>query len=148
MGAEVPDNPSTYFGDDATDTSETLTGKRERAPVAAATDSDIPAESADKEGRLGDLHPAFITDKAVARRYVQWWRLDMEGKIDTQNGTDPGASFGSDGGGQYSLRGLRASATVFWSRDWRRLKSVCVEGLRERRKWGKRRHESSSRFPR
>ena len=43
-------------------TSETLTGKRERAPVEGVMDSDAPAHSIDKKSRLGDRHPAFVMD--------------------------------------------------------------------------------------
>ena len=51
------------------DTSETLTGKRERAPVEGVMNSDIPTQSIETTGRLGDLHLVFATEKN--------WRKNM-----------------------------------------------------------------------
>ena len=34
--------------------------------------SDIPIQSADKKGRLGDLHLAFVTDKAEVNGHARW----------------------------------------------------------------------------
>ena len=65
------------MGDDAIDTSETLTGKREREPVERAMGSDVPMQSVEREGRLGDLHLAFVTEKEVAKEHAQRWRSDM-----------------------------------------------------------------------
>ena len=81
------------------DTSETSTGKRERAPVEGAAGSDIPTQSIDKKGRLGEPHPAFVTVKGVVKRHTQWRRPEMQENIDTQSQMDPGAAFMLDGGG-------------------------------------------------
>ena len=53
------------------DTSETLTGKRERAPSEGVMNSDTPTQSIDKESRLGEFRPAFVIDKEVAKRHAQ-----------------------------------------------------------------------------
>ena len=57
------DDPFTFVVEDATDTSGTLAGKRERAPVEGAMDSDIPTQSIGKKSRLEDLHLAFAMKK-------------------------------------------------------------------------------------
>ena len=58
------DNPSqllgTRGGSDAMDASETVTGKRGRAPVGGAMDSNMPTIGG-KECRVGDLHLASFT---------------------------------------------------------------------------------------
>ena len=63
--AEVSENLSTQLGTslggEAMDTSETLTGKRGRAPVGGVMDSDVPGQSADKKFQLSVLHLAFVT---------------------------------------------------------------------------------------
>ena len=107
------DNPITGLDDDAMDTSETLTGKRERAPVADVMGLDIPTQSEDKKGRLGDPHVALATEKEVAKEHAQWRQSDMKNKIDTQTRMEPGASFVLDAGGLCHLRGLRKGAIVF-----------------------------------
>ena len=98
-GAEVPDTPITCLGDDAMDTSKTLAGGRDRAPVEGAMDSDIPTQSLSKEGRLGDLHRTFVTDKDGVTERAQGWRSDMQDKIGTRARVDPWASYVLDGGG-------------------------------------------------
>ena len=52
--AEASDNPISGLGDDAVDTSETLTGKRGGAPVEGAAGSDVPAQSVAKQSSSGD----------------------------------------------------------------------------------------------
>ena len=79
------------------DTSETLTGKRERALVEGAMDSDVPSNLAEKKCRLGNLHLACVMEKNVAKENAQWWPSDMGGKIDTQTRKDPGSSSVIDG---------------------------------------------------
>ena len=69
MGAEASDNPITCLDDDAMDTSETLAGKGERAPVEGVMDSDIPTQAAGRKSRLGDLHLACETEG-----HAQWRR--------------------------------------------------------------------------
>ena len=54
------------------DASETTAGKRERAPVEGAMDSDIPTQSIDKKSRLGcdgaqSPRPAPVMDKEVVK---------------------------------------------------------------------------------
>ena len=87
------------MGGDATDTSETLTGKCERTPAEGAVDSDVPSQSAVKKCRLGHLHLAFVMDKDVVKGHAQWRRSAMETKIGTQARKDPGAPSVMDGGG-------------------------------------------------
>ena len=61
--------------------------------------SDIPALSADRTCRAGDLHAAFNTNKEVAREHAQRWHLDTEREIDTETRKGPGASSVMGGGG-------------------------------------------------
>ena len=80
------------------DTSETIAGKHERAPVEGAIESDIPARSWGKTCRAGDLHLAFAADKEVAGAHAQWWHSETGGEVDTQARKDPGAPFVMDAG--------------------------------------------------
>ena len=81
------------------DASETLAGKRGRAPVVGAMDSDSPAQSLGKECRAGDLHSAFVSDKEVMRGHVQWRHLELEENIETQARRDPVVPLVMNGGG-------------------------------------------------
>ena len=81
------------------DTSETLAGKRERAPVEGVMDSDIPTQSVDKKCRAGDLHFASVADKEMVKKHAQWRHADMMGNIDAQTHKHPGAPFNKGGGG-------------------------------------------------
>ena len=76
-------------------TSETLTGKHERAPVERVMDSDIPIQSIHGKSRLGDLH--LKIDKEVATGHAQWLQPGIEEEIDTQTRMDPEAPFVMDG---------------------------------------------------
>ena len=67
--------------------------------MKGAAGSDIPIQSVDKKGRLGDLHLAFVTDEEVVKEHAQWWRSDMKGKIDTHTRMDPDASVVLGSGG-------------------------------------------------
>ena len=58
------------------DTSETLAGRRVRAPVEGAMDSDIPTQSIERS-RLGDLHLAFAGDEVV-KDNAQWRQPEMK----------------------------------------------------------------------
>ena len=80
-------------------TTETISGKRERAPAEGAMDSAIPTQSVETEGRLGDLHLAFVMDKGVAKEHARRRRSDMKEKIDMRTRKDPGVSFSMDFGG-------------------------------------------------
>ena len=60
-------------------------------------DSDIPTQSVDNKSLLGNLHLAFVMDKAVVEEHAQWWQRGMRAKIDAQTRMDPGASFLVDG---------------------------------------------------
>ena len=77
-------------GDDA-DTSETITGKRERALVEGVMDSDIPSHPSGKKCRLGDLHMASVAEKEVVAKRAQWWHSKMKGGKDTRPRKDPRA---------------------------------------------------------
>ena len=59
---------------DAMDNSETVIGKRERAAAGGALDSDIPNQTQGKRCRVGDLHLAFVADKAVVEGHALLWR--------------------------------------------------------------------------
>ena len=48
---------------------------------------------------MGDLRPAFVTDKEVVRERAKWWQSEMTGKIDTHTRMDPGAPFLVGSGG-------------------------------------------------
>ena len=97
--AKVSEIPLTRLDDDAMDTSETPTGRRERAPVEGVMGSGIPTQSANRKSRSGDLRLAIVTGKEVAKGHAQCRRTEMKDKIDTQTRMDPGASFFLDGGG-------------------------------------------------
>ena len=81
------------------DSSETLAGKRERAPVEGVMDSDTPTQSTDKESRLGDLRLASVMDKEVVKGRALRWQPGMKEGIDTQIRRGAGASVFVDGGG-------------------------------------------------
>ena len=53
------------------DTSETLAGRRGRAPVEGVMDSDIPTQSIGKKSQLGDPHLAFVLEKEVTGEHAQ-----------------------------------------------------------------------------
>ena len=97
--AEDSDDPSASLVEDATETSDTLAAKRERAPAEGAMAADIRSLSIDKDSRLGDLHLAIAEDKEVAKEHAQWWLPGMKEKGDTHTRTDPGAPLLVDGGG-------------------------------------------------
>ena len=75
------------------DISETMAGKRERAPVEGATDSDIPTESSGRACRAGDLHLGFVAGREVVGGAAQWWHSGKKEKIDTQSRKDPAGPF-------------------------------------------------------
>ena len=54
------------------ETSETVTGKRERAAAQGAMDSDVPRQTQEKRCRVGDIHPALFADKEKVMGHVQW----------------------------------------------------------------------------
>ena len=78
-------------GGDDMDTSETICGKRERAPAERVMDMDIPTHSLGRKCRLGDLHLALGADKDGVKEHAKLRRPEMEEKIDTQSRKDPGA---------------------------------------------------------
>ena len=80
------------------DTSETVSGKRERAPAAGVMDSETPTQSMGPQCRAGDLHLASVEDKEVAEGCAQWWHLEMKENIGAQSREGPGASFVLDSG--------------------------------------------------
>ena len=86
-------------GSDDMDTPETVSGKRERAPVGGAMDSDTPTRPLGTKYRAGDLHLAFVADKEVVQRHVQWRHFERKVEIDAQSGRGPVASPGVDSGG-------------------------------------------------
>ena len=85
-------------GDDM-DTWETVSGKRKRAPVEGAKNSDISPQSLGTECRVGDLHLPLVADKEVVKEHAQWWRFERKEKLDTDSGNDPGVSCVLGGGG-------------------------------------------------
>ena len=97
--AKDSDDPSTSSDEDAMDTSETLAGKGERAPVAGVMDSNIPALSIGKKSRLGDLHVASVMDEEEVRELARRRRPEIKAKINTQTRVGPGASGIVGGGG-------------------------------------------------
>ena len=87
------------LGGNDVDTSDTLAGERERAPLEGVTDSDIPTQFLGAECRAGDILSAFVADKEVAEAHVQWRDSDLKERIDAQTRKDPGVPFVMDGGG-------------------------------------------------
>ena len=81
------------------DASETVSGKRGRAPAEGVMNSDIPTQWLGKKYRAGDLHLASVADKEEARGHAQWRHSDMKGEIAVQSRKDRGVSFDLDGGG-------------------------------------------------
>ena len=70
---------------DAMDTSETVTGKRERAHAEEVMVPDIPAQPQKKRYRAGDLHLAFIGDEEVVEGHAKWWRPESKSRMGTQS---------------------------------------------------------------
>ena len=56
---------------DATDTSETLLGKRNRAMGDTADYPDVPHGKQETRCRVGDLHLAIGVDKEIAEEHTQ-----------------------------------------------------------------------------
>ena len=98
LEAKGSGDPSTSLGGSAMDTSETLAGTRERAPVVGVMDSDIPTQSSEKKSRLGDLHLAFVMNQEVVKERAQWRRPELGEKIETYTRLGPGASVFVGGG--------------------------------------------------
>ena len=71
--------------DDDMDTSETINGRRERAPAARVMDSGISTEPSGEKCRVGYLHVAFAVEKEVAKEHDQWRHFEMDEKIRTQS---------------------------------------------------------------
>ena len=88
-----------FLDEDVIDTSDTVAGKRKRAPAEGAMDSDAPTQSIDKKSRMGDLHLAFASDAEVVKGRAQWRNPEMQGGIDTHTRRDPGAPLLVDGAG-------------------------------------------------
>ena len=55
-----------------TESSETATGERDRAPDAVVANSDESQENLKKQCRVGDLHVAFAAEKAVLEGRALW----------------------------------------------------------------------------
>ena len=75
------------------ETSETISGERERAPVGGVMDSDISNRLSGKKCRVGDFHLASVAVKAVVAARAQWRHFEMRGEIDAQSIGDPSAPF-------------------------------------------------------
>ena len=60
------------------ETSETLAGKRDRAPMDVAENSKDSFRNLDRRCRVGDLHLAFVAEKKFAREHTHWWNPDMK----------------------------------------------------------------------
>ena len=103
MGAA--DAKCTRVGGDDMDASETMCGKRARAPVEGVAGLDISAQSSSKICRAGELRAPFVADSEVVKEHSQWRRYGMGGNIDTQSREDPGAPSVICGGGPRFLRG-------------------------------------------
>ena len=80
-------------GGDEMDTSETIDGKRERAPVEGAMGWDIPSQSLGRTCRVGDLHLVFVADKEAVTEHAKWWHFETMEKVDSQSGKVPSAPF-------------------------------------------------------
>ena len=81
------------------DTTEAISGKRERAPVEGSMGSGIPSQSLGEKRLAGDPHLAFVADKGVAKEHPQWWHSEIKGKVNAQSRQDPAAPLVLDGGG-------------------------------------------------
>ena len=82
---------------DARDTSETVTGERERAPAEGVLGSDLPTQSQEKRCRVGGLHLAFSADEDGVKEHVQWWHPEMKSRMDSQSQLNPTDSVFVDG---------------------------------------------------
>ena len=85
--------------DNATDTSKTVSRKRERAPAEGAMDSVVSSRTPGKRCRVGDLHVAFAVEEEVVKERAQWRHPEMKSKMDAQSRLDPAESFVVDGVG-------------------------------------------------
>ena len=75
------ENPKrTIVEDDAIGTSETLTGKKDRAPGAVAENSDLSPGNQEKRCRVGALHFASVAGKEVVREHAQWRNSDLKSR--------------------------------------------------------------------
>ena len=66
--------------DGGMDTSETLAGKRDRAPVVVVDISEDPQGSMEKRCRVGDLHFAFAPDTEEVKEHTLWWNPVLEAR--------------------------------------------------------------------
>ena len=108
------------------DALETSAGKRGRAPVAGAADSDIPARSSGKKCRAGDLRLAFVAKMEVAREHDRRRHSGMNGGIGAQKRKGPGAQFAFDGGWPALSGWVPEERNRVLGRVWRRRESVCM----------------------
>ena len=56
---------------DMMDTSETVAGRRGRAPAQGALDSEIPIQTLQRRCRVGDSHLAFNAEEEVVKKHAQ-----------------------------------------------------------------------------
>ena len=81
------------------DTSETIAGRRKRAPSEGVMDSGILAQSMGGKCRAGDPHLSFDAHKEVLKEQALWRHSEMTEKIDTQSRKDLAVHVDMDGGG-------------------------------------------------
>ena len=80
MGGE--DRKRAASEDDAKDTSETVAGKRDRAPTAGAGNPDKSPGNQEKRCPADDFLAALVADKEVVMEYAQWWNTDLKTRLD------------------------------------------------------------------
>ena len=96
------------------DTSETVTGKRGRAPAQGATGSDILNQSQEKLCRVGHLHLAFCADEEVAEEHAQWWHPEMKSRLDAKARQDLSEPVVVDGMGAAMSALVAGERNYFW----------------------------------
>ena len=62
------------------DTSESLTGERNRAMADAMSTSEDLLVTQEKRCRASDFHSAFVTDKEIVREHAYSWDREMEAR--------------------------------------------------------------------
>ena len=80
-------------------TSETISGKRARAPTEGVAESDVSTHLLGQRYRLGNPHAAFIAEKEGVMECAEWRHTKMKEKLDTQLRKAPSAPFVNGGGG-------------------------------------------------
>ena len=91
MTLDAVERESNWDAAGATDTSESLPGKRNRATDDAAGNSDEPPGNQEKRCRVGNLHSAPVVEKEVVKEAAQWRNPELAARWEA---TDASAAEG------------------------------------------------------